>query len=148
MTCFKLVEPAGHVTQAEPCAYSSAAQHTVASPPGLVVAIGQYLHAAPSQYSSTAHHLLYGLQSKLAASTTSPSGMYFHASNSPASFNESPSFVRSITYPSYPFLSDAIAAVVSTTFPSASMKSTFMSSTRVRYALSLLTMSTPSIRYS
>jgi hypothetical protein len=126
MTYFKLVEPAGHVTQADPSAYSSAAQHTVVTPPGLVVTPGQHLHAAPSQYSSTAHHLLYGLQSKSATLKTSPSGMYFHASNSPALFNLSPSFVRSITYPSYLFSSDVIAAVVSTTFPSASLKSTFM----------------------
>ena len=102
MTYFKLVEPTGHVTQADPLAYSSAAQHTAATPPGLVVAPGQYLHAAPSQYSSTAHHLLYSLQSKFATLTTSPWGMYFHASNSRGLFNLSPSFVRSITYPSCP----------------------------------------------
>ena len=131
MTCFTLIEPAGHVTQAEPSVYSSAAQHTVTAPPGLVVATGQSLHAAPSQYSSTAHHLLYGVQSKFAAWTTSPWGMYFHASNS--TFDWRLVLVRSITYPSSEFSSEVIAAVVSTTVPSASLKSIFTSWIRNRF---------------
>mmetsp|Transcript_13859 Transcript_13859/g.60527 ORF Transcript_13859/g.60527 Transcript_13859/m.60527 type:complete len:264 (+) Transcript_13859:478-1269(+) len=124
MTYCMPIEPVGHAPHACPFQNSSAAQHIVTSPPRLLVATGQSLHAAPSKYSLTAHHLLYGLQSKSATLTTSPSGMYFHASNS--TFDCRVVLVRSITYPSSELLSEVIAAVVSTTFPSASLKSTFM----------------------
>ena len=119
----KLVESVGHVLQAEPLLYSSAAQHSAMSPPRLVVPIEHSLHVAPSQYSSTAHHLMYGFQSKSAISMMSPSGIYFHESYSPAPSNRRPVSVRSITYPSSLFRSDVIAAVVSMTFPAASLKS-------------------------